>query len=161
LSGAISPAPPLATWRVFSSNQDVLDGPLPVGTDGQFSLTGIPLFSGSNRVEVVVSGVGQGFGEARCSTTVVSASARERGLRAMLNWDGTSSDLDLHLIGPGAVYGDPMNTLAPRSLYPVFGGEVQDDFDGLGPELLTLSSLPDGVFGLIVEAVSDGADAGS
>lgn len=160
-TGFISPVPSGALWRVHGTHGDVFDGPLDVNSSGRFSVQRLPLFTGNNRVEVVVSGVGQGLGESRCSTTVLSASALERGLRAVLNWDGAHSDLDVHLIGPGAVFGDPLNSLSARSQDPVFGGQVLDDFDGLGPEVLTLAGLADGVYGLVVEAVADLSDPGS
>ncbi len=161
LDGFITPVPAGAIWRVHGSQGDVFDGALAVTGGGSFAVERLPLFTGNNRVEVVVSGVGRGLGESRCSTTVQSSSALEHGLRAVLNWDGGSSDLDIHLIGPGAFFGDPLGTLAARSPSPTFGGKVVDDFDGLGPEVLTLSRPLDGVYGLVVEAVTDGSDSGS
>lgn len=161
LAGRIDPAPSRALWRVHSSAGDVFDGTLLVDGGGGFRLDRLPLFAGPNRVEVVVTGLGQGLGEARCSTAVVSSVAQERGLRAVMSWDGATADVDLHLVGPGGVFGEPTNSLSPRSPTPVFGGEVADDFDGLGPEVLRLEAMPDGVYGVIVEPVTDGADPGS
>lgn len=161
LSGTVSPAGVSAViWRVRGESGDVFDGLAEV-RGGRFSVHGVPLFAGFNRLQVLVTGVGTGLGEARCSAPITSAVVREEGLRAILSWDGSSSDLDLHLIGPGGRFGDPMTSLSSRSRSPSFGGTVRDDFDGFGPELLTVPSLPDGVYGLIVEAVIDDRDPGS
>ena len=160
LTGLVHPAPRQAIWRVHSAFGDVFDGTMQVQND-RFLQDRLPLFAGTNRVEVVVTGVGEGLGEARCSTTVVSALARERGLRAVMSWDGLTSDVDLHLLGPGGMFGDPLTTLTARSQHPTFGGQVDDDADGLGPEVLTVEHLPDGAYGVVVEPIADGADAGS
>lgn len=160
LTGLASIGPVQALWRVYSGLGDVLDGTMPV-TNGRFLQERLPLFAGTNRVEVMVTGVGEGLGEARCSTAVVSALARERGLRALMTWDSATSDVDLHLIGPGGTFGDPLSTLTARSQAPTFGGQVIDDSDGRGPEVLTVEALPDGVYGLVAEPITDGADPGS
>lgn len=159
--GSIQPAPPQAIWRVHGSTGDVFDGTLDVSPQGDFRVERLPLFAGNNRIEVVVNGIGDGLGESRCSTTVVSSASRERGLRAVLNWDGATSDLDLHLIGPGGYYGSPLSALSARTPEPSFGGAVMDDLDGRGPEILTLETVPDGVYGVVVEPVVDGDDPGS
>lgn len=161
LSGGVDPASvSTAVWRVHSSFGDVFDGSLAVN-GGAFNLERLPLFAGANRVEVLVTGVGDGLGEARCSVPVASSVLRERGLRLVLSWDGPTSDLDLHLVGPGGTYGDPLSTLSPRSPMPSFGGEVTDDFDGFGPELLQLEMPADGVYGVVVEPVFDAQDPGA
>ncbi len=161
LSGTVAPeSVHTAVWRVHSLFGDVFDGALPV-QGGAFALDRIPIFAGSNRVEVVVTGVGDGLGESRCSVPIASSVGRERGLRLVLSWDGGTSDLDLHLIGPGGAFGDPLSSLSSRSPSPSFGGTIMDDFDGFGPEIASLESVSDGIYGVIVEPVYDGADPGS
>ena len=160
ISGTIAPAVDAAIWRVHSAFGDVFDGPLPV-ENGVFSLERVPVFAGANRVEVVVTGVGEGLGESRCSVPINSSVGRERGLRLVLGWDGPTSDLDLHLIGPNGTFGDPLSSLSVRSPRPAFGGTVMDDFDGYGPEVLRLEALADGVYGVIVEPVFDADDPGA
>lgn len=161
LRGTISPAVRLASWRVRSATQDVLDGVFLADPSGDFRVERLPLFPGQNRIEVVASGVGTGFGEARCSTIVTSAVGREVGLRALLSWDGPSSDLDLHVVGPDGRFGDPFTSLSARSLSPRFGGVLEDDPLGFGPEVARIEAPPDGVYGLIVEPIVDGSDFGS
>lgn len=161
LRGSIAPAVLLAAWRVRSASGDVLDGLLPVAPNGGFAIDRLPLFAGLNRVEVVASGVGSGIGESRCSTIVSSAIGHESGLRVLLSWDGPNSDLDLHVIGPGGHFGDPASSLSARSQRPSFGGNVEDDSLGFGPEVAQIEAPPDGVYGLIVEPIVDGGDFGS
>ena len=141
----------------------MLDGALPMAADGRnFSIADLPLFPGVNRVEVLVSGVGTGQGETRCSVRVNAGVSAESGLRAILTWDGATSDLDLHLVGPDGRYGDPGTSLSSRTRDPVsFSGTVDDDFDGLGPEVVTVPSVPDGAYGIVVEAVFDAEDPGA
>jgi hypothetical protein len=160
LFGSVDPGMGTGVWRVHSTAGDVFDGPLPI-QNGTFLLDRVPIFAGANRVEVLVTGVGEGLGESRCSVPVGSSVARERGLRVVLSWDGPTSDLDLHLVGPGGVFGDPTSTLSPRSLMPGFGGDVLDDFMGYGPEVLTLADVGDGVYGIAVEPVFDAFDPGA
>ena len=160
LAGMIRPAVSFATWRVHSGLGDVIDGSMAI-SQGGFFVERIPLFVGANRLEVVVSGVGQGLGESRCSVPISSSVVREQGLRALLTWDTGTSDLDIHLVGPGGRYGDPVTSLTQRSEMPFFGGNVVDDFSGFGPEILTVESLPEGVYGFVVEPVFDGDDPGS
>jgi hypothetical protein len=158
LDGAIMPSSVnRAVWRVHGLEGDVLDGALEV-QNGGFSIDRIPLFPGINRVEVIVSGVGSGLGEARCSSLVESGIAHESGLRLILSHDDSSADLDLHVIGPSGSFNDPATSLSIRSEHPSFGGTVVQDFDG--PEVATIGSPPDGVYGVIVEPVIDGPDLG-
>ena len=162
LQGSVDRPVQSAIWRVRGTG-GVLDGSLGV-TDGglRFAGANLPLFPGTNRVEVLVTGVGTGLGETRCSILVNAGVSVETGLRAILTWDGATSDLDLHLVGDGGRFGDPSTTLSSRSRSPVgFRGVVDDDFDGMGPETLVVSTLPDGDYGLVVEAVFDDQDPGS
>src|SRR5262249_54503721 len=108
---------------------------------------------------VLVTGVGTGLGESRCSSLVSSGVTRESGLRFVLLGDDPDADLDTHLIGPTGRFGDAMTTLSPRSQSPSFGGTVNEDVDG--PEVTALSMPPDGVYGVIVEPVIDGRLDGS
>ncbi|MBK8010023.1 MAG: hypothetical protein IPK13_01630 [Deltaproteobacteria bacterium] len=160
LSGSISPAIPSAVWRVRSPFGDVFDGALPL-QNGRFLAERIPIFAGRNTIEVVASGVGEGRGENRCTQAISSAVARETGLRVVLTWDGTTSDLDLLIVGPGGRLWDEDSMLSPRSPSPWFEGRVEDDFDGLGPETAVLESMADGIYGIAVEAVYDGESPGS
>lgn len=160
LQGTIQPGVSQATWRVRSRTGDVFDGALPV-VNGRYDFARIPLFAGANQLEVLVSGVGSGFGEARCTTLVNSSVAREQGFRGLLTWDGPTSDLDIHVIGPGGTFGDPGTTLTSRSQNPTFGGQVFDDFDGFGPEVAAIDPINDGVYGVIVEPINDADDPGS
>lgn len=161
LTGTISPATVrTAVWRVRNDSDDVFDGTMSV-ENGNFTVTRLPLFPGRNRIEVVVSGVGEGLGEARCSTPVVSAVGREEGLRVVLSWDGRTSDLDLHVIAPGGRFGDRATALSSRNDMLPNGATLNDDFDGLGPEVARVPQLEDGVYGLIVEPVFDDTDPGS
>lgn len=147
-------------WRVQSSFGDIIDGSVEV-VNGSFIVPRIPVFAGVSRIRYVVSGVGTGLGESRCSVSTISSVTRESGLRVLLTWDGQSSDLDLHLVGPG----DHGYKESGKDLYSrqgqTFGGSVEDDFDGLGPETLSTPSLADGVYGIVVEPVADGSDPGS
>jgi hypothetical protein len=159
LAGSIMPLTvKRGIWRIFSADGDVLDGTLPV-SGGAFAMDRLPLFPGLNHVEVLVTGVGTGLGEARCSSLVSSGTARESGLRLVLIGDDPDADLDTHLIGPTGHFGDPMTSLSPRSQNPSFGGTVIDDVDG--PEVTTVPMPPDGVYGVIVEPVIDGRLDGS
>ncbi len=120
----------------------MLDGTLLV-QGGSFSQSRIPIFAGTNRIEVSASGVGSGQAISRCTVGVGSRLAQEKGLRLLLSWNSLS-DLDLHLVGPSGRYGDPMTTLSNRSPQPFFSGKVVDDYDGYGPEVLTADDLPAG-----------------
>jgi hypothetical protein len=161
LSGTVSPQVSLsAVWRVRNVFGDVFDGLLAV-KQGVFQLDRIPLFAGRNQVEVTISGVGDGLGESRCSTSITSAVLSESGLRMILTWDTEDTDLDTHIVGPAGRFLDPGGDLSARTQNPAFGGAVQDDVDGLGPETAIVSSPPDGVYGLIVEPVIDGPAFGS
>ncbi len=162
LVGSVDQPVASAIWRVRGGG-GVLDGTLPVEANGRdFAIEDLPLFPGSNRVEVIVTGIGQGRGESRCSIRVNAGVSVEAGLRAILTWDGPTADLDLHIVGPGGTFGDALTTLSSRSRSPSgFTGTVEDDFDGLGPEIVTIASLPDGIYGVIVEAVFDDQDPGA
>lgn len=157
LRGAVSPATPRVVWRVRSELDQVIDGSAPV-VDGRFQVRRVPLFTGANRLSVSASGTSAT--EGRCTVTVASGAAPEPGLRALLTWDGQTSDLDLHLVAPDGrfgVSGGELSASAPNAAL----GTVSDVFDGLGPEVLSSVALRDGVYGLVVEPVIDNADAGS
>ena len=108
-----------------------------------------------------MTGSGNGVAENRCSINVVAGQAQEKGLRTILTWDGKTSDLDIHLVGPQGRLFDPLTSIWSRNQTANFEGEVVDDFDGLGPELGTVSNLKDGVYGVVVEQVFDDQDSGS
>jgi hypothetical protein len=127
---------------------------------GSFDITRLPLFAGENLVEVVVSGVGAGQGENRCAADVISSQAEETGLRAILTWDGTTGDLDIHVIGPGGQFGSPASDLSSRLRHPTFGGRLQEASMGLGPEIAQVDPFGDGVWGIVVEPVFDDMDPG-
>ena len=154
LRGTVSPPVSVVSWRVYGVLGGVFDGTAAVGSDGAFEVEGLPLFGGNNRVQVVVSGAAP----VRCSTRVQSAGS-DRGLRAVLVWDTDGSDLDFPLVGPEGQLGVPGGDLSPRSPVASFGGEVLDDFDGFGPELLSADALPDGIYGLVVEPVTGAGTA--
>ena len=139
-------------WRVVGEAGGRFDGSAPVDASGRFEAEGLPVLAGDNRVEVVAFGVG-GRAQLRC-TTFVRAPGIERGLRLVLTWDTPATDLDLHVVLPGGRFGQRGEDLSPRTPAGVPGGAVRDDFDGFGPELATFESPPEGVFGLVVEAVS-------
>lgn len=161
LSGTVDPPTPgTAIWRVFSYGGDVIDGIMDV-ENGRFDVERLPLFPGLNRVEVVVTGIGSGLGESRCSVLVTSSLTSEDGLRAILQWNGRSADLDLHVIGPGGRFGDPATTLSSRGLRPYFGGTLFDDTEGYGPEVARVPFPVDGAHGLVVEPIVDGDDLGT
>ena len=161
ITGTINPATNSnAIWRVRNQLGDVIDGSLPV-KNGAFLLESVPLFPGLNRIQVVVTGSGNGVAENRCSINVVAGQAQEKGLRTILTWDGKTSDLDIHLVGPQGRLFDPLTSIWSRNQTANFEGEVVDDFDGLGPELGTVSNLKDGVYGVVVEQVFDDQDSGS
>lgn len=157
LRGTVSPATPRVVWRVRSELDQVIDGSAPV-VDGRFQVRRLPLFSGANRLSVSASAANAT--EGRCTVTVASGAATEPGLRALLTWDGQTSDLDLHLIPPNGRFGAPGGELSATVRNPALG-VVTDVFDGLGPEVLSSVALPDGVYGLVVEPVIDNQDAGS
>ncbi|MCK6547180.1 hypothetical protein L6R52_15120 [Myxococcota bacterium] len=161
LSGTVDPpTPAVAIWRVFNQSGDVIDGIMDVRA-GRFDVERLPLFPGVNRVEVVVTGVGTGLGESRCSVLVTSSVTSEDGLRAILQWNGRSADLDLHVVGPGGHFGDPATSLSSRSPAPFFGGQLYDDAEGYGPEVARVPFPVDGAHGLVVEPIIDGADLGT
>lgn len=148
---------PAAVWRVRSVHGDVIDGLMPV-QGGTFAATRLPLFAGANRIEV--SAAAPGGAESRCSVSI-DAPAVDRGLRAFITWDGPTSDLDLHVIGPGGAFGDGASSLSARGRFPAFGGVVNDDAEGFGPEELRIAGPPLGTYGFIVEPVTDGRDPGA
>lgn len=157
--GTVSFSTGVAVWRVRNEFGDVFDGLMEV-RGGRFNVDRLPLFEGSNRIEAQVFGIGAVTGEARCSAAV-SSFARDRGLRFVLSWDGQQSDLDLAVVGPGGRFGDALTMLSSRSPNPSFGGEIMDDFDGLGPEIATIEEPGSGTYGVVVEPVFDGADFGT
>jgi hypothetical protein len=158
LRGSISPASVgNAIWRVHSLEGDVIDGPLVVSA-GSFAFSRLPLFPGLSRLEVIVTGVGSGLGEARCSSLVESGILQETGVRLILLSDDSAADVGIHVIGPSGRFGDPMSSLSVRSEHPSFGGSVEDDFEG--PEVATIEKPADGVYGVIIEPVIDGSDSG-
>lgn len=70
-------------------------------TGGAYSLN-VPLFAGDNHI--TVSGVN---GTASCSRTITIRSVVDLALfRAQLTWDG-DTDMDLHVVRPGATYYNP------------------------------------------------------
>jgi hypothetical protein len=161
LKGVIAPAAiEAAIWRVRNDYGDVLDGPLELD-NGIFDVPNIPLFPGQNRLQVVVPGQGENGDENRCSFNVTAGQAQEKGLRSVLTWDGKTSDLDIHLVGPGGRLFDPMTSIWSRNPEAHFEAMVEDDFDGLGPELASIGELGDGVYGVVVDPVFDGQDPGS
>lgn len=161
LAGTVEPpTPSTAIWRVFSASGDVIDGIMDVAS-GRFDVERLPLFPGLNRVEVVVTGVGSGLGESRCSVLVTSSMTSEDGLRAILQWNGRSADLDLHVVGPGGRWGDAATSLSSRSLRPFFGGQLFDDAEGYGPEVARVAFPVEGAYGLVIEPVVDGEDLGT
>ncbi len=152
-----------AMWRVRDAQGQVFDGPLTLSfADGssRFRKDRLPVFPGFNEVEVLVPVSGQAV-EGRCSTSVTGPPAPENSLRLVLTWDATDSDLDLVLLGPEATLDGFEGILSPRLADPNLAGTVLDDFDGEGPEQLFTESLPDGVYGVAVEALSDGTAPGS
>lgn len=154
LAGSVMPGTvQLASWRVYSSYGDIMDGALPV-SGGAFSLLDVPIFAGLNRLQVVVTGVGMGLGESRCSALVASGVAQETGLRLVLLGDDPLADLELHVIGPDGHFGDPAAELSIRSQNPSFGGTITQGASGA--EVAQIEMLPDGVYGVIVEPVLDG-----
>ena len=161
LKGTIDPPTVFAAvWRVRNELGDVLDGPLAVN-NGIFDFENIPLFPGRNRIQVVVTGQDAGGSENRCSLNVTAGQSQERGLRALLTWDGQTADLDVHLVGPDGRLFDPMTSVWSRSQAAHFEASVEDDFDGLGPEVASITNLSDGVYGVVVEPVFDDQDPGS
>jgi hypothetical protein len=65
------------------------------------------------------------------------------------------------VIGPGGRLSDPATDLSATTPDPAFGGTIDDDFDGLGPEIALIPELPDGVYGVVVAPVFDDQDPGS
>ncbi len=153
LRGSVSPPPPVAAWRVRGQAGGLLDGRLPLDPNGSFRVENLPLFAGTNQVEVGVSGAAS----TRCSTVVV-APGQERGLTMVLTWEGAGADLDLHLVGPGGRYGDPSSSLSARTPRPSFGGTVEDGIGGIGPDVIRLTSPDSGRYGVVVEPVFGGAE---
>jgi hypothetical protein len=157
LSGGIDPVTvSIAEWRVRSQSGDVFSGTIHV-QGGLFTVNDLPLFPGLNRVEVDVSGVGSG--SSRCAAGVTAGFAEEHGLRGVLIWDGSTGDVDLHLIGPGGRFGDPATDLFSGSMMAL-GGSLKDVFMGYGPEVGQIPTLKDGVYGVVVEPVLDDQDPG-
>ncbi|MEL7372359.1 MAG: hypothetical protein AAFN74_25765, partial [Myxococcota bacterium] len=79
LQGQVDTRIQSAIWRVRGPG-GLLDGTLPVDDSGRsFALADLPLFPGVNRVEVLVTGVGQGRGERRCSVRVNAGVSAESG----------------------------------------------------------------------------------
>lgn len=158
ISGVVAGDVRAVVWRIYGRSGDVLDGIIPV-VDGRFVAERIPLFAGTNRLEIVAAE--NGGSESRCSVSVGSSVGSESGVRALISWDGPTSDLDLHIVGPGGSFGDPMSALSARSRRPTFGGDVLDDAEGFGPEVLTIDDPPAGTYGFIVEPVADVDDPGA
>lgn len=147
LAGFARPDDGLIGWRVRGGRGGLFDGTAAVDpATGRFEVRALPLFAGRNQLEVVAW---RPDGELRC-TSFVRAPGVARGLRAVLTWDTDGTDFDLHLVGPGGRFGEPGEDLSPAT-GPAFGGTVDDDFDGRGPESLDVAGLPDGTYGLVVE----------
>lgn len=160
LAGTVSPSTiRTAAWRVRSSEGEVIDGRLDV-VEGRFLAERLPLFPGANQIEVVVSG-SSAESESRCSRSVTTPSARERGIRGLLSWDGGSSDLDLHIVLPGGRLGDPFTSMYPAQPQPAMGGFINDAFEGPGPEVGTIELASDGVYGFVVVPVFDTGSFGT
>lgn len=155
LVGQARPEDGLVGWRVRGGRGGLFEGVgAPDPTSGGFRFPDLPLFAGSNQLEVVVW---RPEGELRC-TSYVRAPGVERGLRVVLTWDDPDSDLDLHLVGPGGRFGMLGQDLSPAT-GPALGGTFLDDFDGLGPEWLEVPVLADGVYGVLVEPHSGSGSA--
>lgn len=163
LSGRVRPSTSRnLRWRVVDERGQVLDGALPVvvsGDEAVFRLLNVPTFGGRNRLEVVAPAAGAVEGS--CATTVLAPPTRERSFKAVLTWDNARSDLDLVLVGPSGTLGGPDGALSASRFGSALPGRVLDDFDGRGPEILVADPLADGVYGLAVEALTDGEDSGS
>lgn len=160
LAGTVSPdITRTAAWRVRSSEGELIDGRLDV-VEGRFSAERLPLFPGANQVEVVVAGASV-ESESRCSRTVTTPSARERGLRVLLSWESQTSDLDLHIVLPGGRLGDPSSSVYPSHEQLSVRGAVDDALSGPGPEVGTVELLSDGVYGFVVVPVFDTGSFGT
>ncbi len=154
LAGTVSPTTVrTGAWRVRSANGEVIDGRLDI-VDGYFLVERLPLFPGANQIEVAVSG-DAASSESRCSRGVTTPSAREHGLRTLLSWEDRSSDLDLHIVLPGGQFGDPAGSVSPATEHAEIKARVTDAFEGPGPEVGTIETVADGVYGFIVVPVFD------
>ncbi|MGF1510479.1 MAG: hypothetical protein ACFB9M_13350 [Myxococcota bacterium] len=152
LMGSVDPpVDTVGTWRVTDGRNQVFDGPLSV-VAGRFEVRRVPLFGGDNRVEVLVDQAG-----GRCASSVV-APPSATGLRALLTWE-SQADFDLLLVVPDGLLTEPDGILS--ALHPNEVGEVEDDFDGFGPETLTVSALMEGVYGLAVDPLAGPPGAAS
>ncbi|HJL41225.1 MAG TPA: hypothetical protein RMG48_07960 [Myxococcales bacterium LLY-WYZ-16_1] len=144
-------------WRVTDAQGQVFDGPLPIEpSTGAFRVDDLPLFAGVNAIEVKAPGP---VAEGRCAVSVVAPQASEPGLRGVLTWDTDGSDLDLVFVAPDGSLADGRGLLSAR--FASMEGEVLDDFDGRGPELLRVQPEAPGIYGLAVEALTDGSASGS
>lgn len=144
-SGTLDPATDsVGVWRVSGPDGQVFDGPLEAEA-GVFRVEDLPLFAGANDVQAVVGG-------GRCSTVVV-APAEVSDLRLLLTWDNTS-DLDIILVGPSGDLAAREGLLSALDTPSTFSGQVDDDFNGFGPESLTASELAPGTYGIAVEVTS-------
>lgn len=142
-------------WRISDSNGQVFDGPLRLDASGRFELLRLPLFGGINDVQVRVPGPNA---DGRCGVSVLAPLDASEGLRAILTWDTADTDLDLVLVGPEGSLAEGRSLLSAR--FSQLPGVVRDDFDGFGPEFAR-TELADGVYGVAVEALTDGDEVGS
>jgi uncharacterized repeat protein (TIGR01451 family) len=149
----------------FSTGNISVNGGEPSGleiTEGNFNDT-VSLADGDNSIMVIV------YDEAMNSANdSINVHLDPYGMRIELTWDtGSNTDLDAHFIRPGSVFNDPVGdcyyNLSNRN--PDWGiPEVtvdnpylnRDDFDGYGPETITLMAPYEvGSYSVMVHYYSD------
>ena len=131
---------------------------LNINEGGSFNNT-VTLADGSNTITVTVTD-----GEDTASHTI-TVNLTPYGIRIELTWDtGSNTDLDVHFIRPGGTYGDNVTDCYYGNPHPEWGvaGTIdnpnlsRDDFDGYGPETITLMQPYDeGTYQIRVHYYSD------
>lgn len=142
--------------KVLGPEGQSLSTGLNIDSAGQFNQNVIPLFLGSNILSVEAH---NDFGVSRCQRLLVSQGRFTDRIFASLTWEQADSDLDLHIVPPGGIYGpgDCSAAVSPSTRAPLC--EVSGDAQAFGPETLAISSAAAaGVYGVIVVGFSGSPD---
>jgi uncharacterized protein YfaP (DUF2135 family) len=158
--GTVSNFPTDCTWYLVSDGCGGTSGTLGVEMEfGTFSTT-LPLFCGTNRLQISCTNAS---GTSITQQTITGPSCGSRDLQITLTWGAVSNDQELHLVQLPAHINDPVNDctwFTCVSSSPDWGviGDPTDnphkDVDNtgpFGPENIYLTRAPDGRYEVMVE----------
>jgi uncharacterized protein YfaP (DUF2135 family) len=158
--GVVANLPADCTWTLVSDGCGGTTGALGASTEfGTFSRT-LPLFCGTNRLQIACTNAS---GTTITQRTITGPSCGGRDVQITLTWGADSNDQELHLIQAPAHINDTTNDctwFTCVALSPDWGvvGDATDnphkdvdDTGPFGPENIFLTRAPDGQYEVMVE----------